>query len=1039
MMYGTTFGRSLFETPSGRVEPDSDVHFGVLLIASTSEREGAPRDHVCSMIWPTSPLDHSRHSLRQALYRLRRLGMPISLKGARVEINGEDTYIDIRRLLLGEAGREELMAIGTQPFLPAYMPKLGPAYAVWLDELRDRADNVRRIALVEAIREARTHARFREIHTLARALLELDPFNETATLSLAEALVMDGSKVEALRMLEAYEQEVGTVADALRIPVRTLKRRVSESLDDALLPRKYEVTFVGREEEFRELRTMFVATRQGRGQCAVVTGEAGIGKTRITNELLRLAVLDGAMVVSYPCTSGDSLSPLSSLLTLTQALLSQPGALGCSQEHLQYLRKLHSPESSQSTVISGMGADIAYAQLVYALSELVAAITDEGPVVLFVDDAQRLHQTAWRIFTDIVDRLPGKSVLLLLATRHLPEWYSGLGINGSDGRARHVRLGPLDYAESRRYLSAWCEKNRVMLSEEDSHVFATTASGNPFYLGELAGHVGRGGDARQAPPSIRGLIELQYAATTREAQRVLLVISLLQTRASLARVTEVLGVTPSDFVGALEELEIAGLVKASGSVMRAKHDLVGDVTIGISTTGVVGFLRTRIAELLEAEAEREDSVDLLADSLTQWEYVGDSVKIFSVGMRLGQRFFNLGLGTDSHSAYERAAVHAQTDEERSNVTEGLIRSAFLSGNTPATVEHLQKWRSMKRPPSGPNESLEMRLLAAEVGIVTIDKPLDYRPLLEMVGEEAIPLSSRLRALAICAMTADQCYDAATVSEVRSKIGEFDENDEENIYGLVARLVAAVVFEPAPEVMKVAEQIVRVSRQHSDLRIKIMGPRWASSGLRRIGAAERRLELVTESSALAEKHKLTYHLYSCWEHSCSSYLQLNQFNEAAEVLQKLESGCPPGTVLYAAYCLTNRAVLAYSTRDETMAIELMPHLPERSPFAATASHHAWVASRVALKLVADPGSVEDVEIDQLIAFQPLGNAVGGQDDRVAILVEALCSKQRVERAREVVEHYRASTRSNLGTVERLERILSNAEELTTLQTSPRAET
>ena len=454
-MHGITFGRGLFETTAGRVDPDSDVHFGLLLIAAASEREGASREEICTLLWPDVAPEQARHSLRQALYRLRRLAVPIHLRGTRVTLNGEDTHVDLRRLFEGSAQREELLAIGTLPFLPGYTPRLGPRFAAWLEALRDRANSVRRFALVEAIRDARAQARFRDIHKLARALLTLDPLNETATLSLAEALVMDGSKVEALRMLDAYEEEVGLISDALRIPVRTLRRRVSEGLDDALLPRRYEVPFVGREAEFTELRTMFVATRQGKGQCAVVTGEAGIGKTRITSELLRLAVLDGAMAVTYSCTSGDALSPLSSLLTLTQALLAQPGALGCSQEHLQYLRRLNAPESSPPIAVSGMGADIAYAQLVYALSELVAAIADEGPLVVFVDDAQRLHQTSWRIFTDLVDRLPDRRVLLVFATRQLPEWYASLGITGSDGRSRHVRLKPFPYAESRSYLSAW--------------------------------------------------------------------------------------------------------------------------------------------------------------------------------------------------------------------------------------------------------------------------------------------------------------------------------------------------------------------------------------------------------------------------------------------------------------------------------------------------------------------------------------------------------------------------------------------------------
>jgi DNA-binding SARP family transcriptional activator len=1014
-MHGITFGRGLFETTAGRVEPDSDVHFGLLLIASAADREGASRDEICALLWPESPADQSRHSLRQALYRLRRLAVPIHLRGTRVVLNGEDTHIDLRRLMQGSAQREELLAIGTLPFLPGYAPKLGPRFSGWLDALRDRANSVRRFALVEAIREARTQARFRDIHKLARALLALDPLNETATLALAEALVMDGSKVEALRMLEEYEDEVGSISESLRIPVRTLRRRVSECLDDALLPRRFEVPFVGRDAEFTELRTMFVATRAGRGQCAVITGEAGIGKTRITNELLRLAVLDGAMAVTYSCTSGDALSPLSSLLTLTQALLAQPGALGCSQEHLQYLRRLNTPESNPPVVISGMGAEVAYAQLVYALAELVAAISEEAPLLIFVDDAQRLHATAWRIFTDLVDRLPDRRVLLVFATRQLPECYATLGITGSDGRARHLRLKALAYSESRNYLSAWSDKHGVVLSEEDTHEFAVTAEGNPFYLGELAGHVGRGGDARQAPASIRGLIELQYAATSRHAQRVLLVISLLQSRASLARVTAVLGITPSEFVAALEELELAGLVAATGVRLRVKHELVADVTVALGTPGVVNFLRARIAGSLEEEAEETDSVELLSDSLTHWEGVGDAGKVFAVGMRLGDRFYELGLGSEAHNAYRRADVFAATTIDRKRATEGQMKASFLSGNTSLCLKHFDEWSQLLDQVAirEPRLDLEFKLLAAEVAVAEVRHPSDCRELLALAALNQLSTQGRLRALAISAMAADHSYDMAALSEIREQLDRLQTSNRTDVYGQLARMVCLTVFGHSTDVISAADRFVTRCRGHDDYRFRLMGPRWASSAMRKIGNMERRVELVLESMDLALRYRLRPHQIHCWEHLCDSYIKMRSVPEAETALAHLANAREGGDTLYAAFYAVNRANLCYLTRDRKAAQAILPELLPPPPSQTATSVHAWLAARVGAKIVCAPDTISTDEINQLLALQRLGSAIGGQEDRLDILLEALAIRGNAETAEVVVLEYAKHLDRKLG--------------------------
>ncbi|MGC9358088.1 MAG: ABC transporter substrate-binding protein, partial [Anaerolineae bacterium] len=59
--------------------------------------------------------------------------------------------------------------------------------------------------------------------------------------------------------------------------------------------------FVGREEEHAKLVSAWEATRQGRGQLTLVEGEAGVGKTRLLDEVLRYAKTQGAKVLRGRC------------------------------------------------------------------------------------------------------------------------------------------------------------------------------------------------------------------------------------------------------------------------------------------------------------------------------------------------------------------------------------------------------------------------------------------------------------------------------------------------------------------------------------------------------------------------------------------------------------------------------------------------------------------------------------------------------------------------------------------------------------------
>jgi hypothetical protein len=66
---------------------------------------------------------------------------------------------------------------------------------------------------------------------------------------------------------------------------------------------------VGRDEELRILESCLGAAQSGRGGCAVLTGEPGIGKSRLARELMRLAAGRGATVVAGRAVPAGASAP----------------------------------------------------------------------------------------------------------------------------------------------------------------------------------------------------------------------------------------------------------------------------------------------------------------------------------------------------------------------------------------------------------------------------------------------------------------------------------------------------------------------------------------------------------------------------------------------------------------------------------------------------------------------------------------------------------------------------------------------------------
>lgn len=994
-MIGVTFGQCLFHTSHARVEPDSDVHFGLLLYVAAAPGAGPLRDDVAEVMWSGSDPDHARHSLRQAMYRLRQLGFSLRLRAGRVVFQAE-AAVDLATVLReGDSlSRDQLLTYGTLPFLPGYTPKLGAVFSEWVEGLRVQVGGTLRRSLVSAVREARAEAAFRDVHKLARALLALDPLNETGTLALAEALAMEGSKVEALRMLEAYEEEVGGVEEGLRLPARTLRRRVSENLADALLPRRYEVPFVGRVDEFGLMRRLFAESRHGSARCAVITGEAGIGKTRLATELLRLAILDGATTTTYTCTSGDTQSPLSSLLHITQALLALPGALGCAREHLQYLRRVVAPEAPGEGRLEGVPADVAYAQLVYALTELASAIADEAPLVVFIDDAHRLHQTAWRLFTDLVDRIETRGILLIVTARKLPEWYTGLGICGSGGRAHVVRLASLGAAEAERFVEVWSEKNGVAVGAEERSAIAAWSAGNPFYLSELAAHVGRGGDVSQAPPSVRGLIELQYAATTREAHRVLAVVSLLQSRATAERVTRVLRIEPSGFLSALEELEDVGLVAASGQVLRTKHDLVGDVALRLSPPGVLGYLRFRVASCLEEEAGETENLELLGDSLTQWEGLGDSKRVYEVGMRLGDGLLASGMAREASSSFQRAASAASSDDQFCSTIERAIGAARLN-NDFVEIARLAPERQKRRRHAEAIALADVNVAEARYWCGDfIAEPWLYT----VAADRSASPQLRMRAAEAAAVFADHEWDHERVRLVASGVADLSASDADNGF---LRLVVTTVTGRRSDVEDEVSSFLSGSRQCSDGE-HARDSRRAAEALLRVGSRERALPLLLESASISRRLRLSGQTITTLHKLGLLYLAELRVADARELEAEL-SATPGSNPLEAVLHRHLTAYLAWVDSDQPLAVSILGSLEAgsaREPKSARiGTLSSWLAAALAARHPLSDGVVREAR-----SMMANVGVYGTLDLDVAVIVDALRQTGNHEHARRIAEDY-----------------------------------
>jgi hypothetical protein len=441
--------------------------------------------------------------------------------------------------------------------------------------------------------------------------------------------MLAGAKVEAVAILDKYLGELGPNAGDIRLPAQLLRKRFTEPV----VRRRHSTIatdrhFIGREQEIADLTMSLRRARWHDGSAVLLHGPSGIGKTRIVAELAKAAQIEGYREIVIECRETDLHRPLSVILETLPELLSTPGALGCAPESMVVLRRLVG-DSVHSGEVAGAGTaaveasvDIALrtirAQSIrHAILDLLAAVSDEQPLLLSIDDVHWIDDASWELLSDLVHRVRATRIFLILTSR-----YSTVR---SDRPARvPVELGlkripALSRESCIRLTRAIGDDLAAIPSEEVENWLVSSSEGTPLMLKALIDHWIVTGNASGVPPTLVGLIDQRLDRLSGDALRAIQTIGLLGRFASLDRIKDALQLPVHSLLQALEQLEQTGCLASSDAALVVSHGLVARIARARLSMLVEAALRGSISDALEVEYTQTNETQLLLEALRHLE------------------------------------------------------------------------------------------------------------------------------------------------------------------------------------------------------------------------------------------------------------------------------------------------------------------------------------------------------------------------------------------------------------------------------------
>jgi DNA-binding SARP family transcriptional activator len=490
-----TLELTCFGAPTARLgdrPPPGDVlwrkHLALLVYLALSPHSSRPRNQILGVLWPEKDEAHARHSLNEAVRRLR-----ISLGPGRLQSEDESISLStqgldvdaVRFRALAGSNPSEAIALLRGDFLEGFAVEDAPEFEEWAagERARFRAGGAQAlVAHGEALLGA---GRFVAAGEAATRALGLEPYAEPACRLGMRAAALSRDAAGALKSYHTFAERLLQIGERPSRELSELATRIRSArwqhsdgptlIDEPLL--------VGRPAALGRIAVTVAEGLTHGPRMLLISGAFGMGKTRLLRYCLERLALEGAVTSRARPLESDQDTPWSTLRALMRAgLLAAPGLPAADPHALGVLAALVPELATRFEPCPPRDR----AEVAAALAGLLHALADEAPVGVGVDEAELCDGASLGALSAAIEQLPALPIVVVVASAPREQGVPaellrlqrevGRGIPGT--AVQLDALAAEDLGELVATLAPWCsgEAERDRLTRR----LAFETGGNPF-------------------------------------------------------------------------------------------------------------------------------------------------------------------------------------------------------------------------------------------------------------------------------------------------------------------------------------------------------------------------------------------------------------------------------------------------------------------------------------------------------------------------------------------------------------------------------
>jgi DNA-binding NarL/FixJ family response regulator len=384
---------------------------------------------------------------------------------------------------------------------------------------------------------------------------------------------------------------------------------------------------IGRTSELAQLSSVLRDAKKGSGRTLIVSGEGGIGKTRLLTAASDKAASDGWNVVlgrSYAVESGipyalfsDAFLPL--LQTFDQASLNVLTRGGAAELSMLF-PVLGKPEHRERLSADADAGDLK-ARLLWNFTQLLGRLAGRQPLCIVLENLQWSDSSSLELFHFLARNVTSNPIAILASyneterdlnqfLRTTEQSLLNLGV------AAQLRLGPLSQAEVFDLLTSRYDGDTAAMRQFSALLYGWTR-GNPFFIEETMKELIESGllkkeggrwigwelESLKLPTTVKDAVIARIGRLSRDSRELADVAAVVGTPMTFPQLSTLSGLDESALARALDELcsqRILAEQRTTGETAYAfAHPMVQQVLYGSLGSGKTRLLHSRVADALE--------------------------------------------------------------------------------------------------------------------------------------------------------------------------------------------------------------------------------------------------------------------------------------------------------------------------------------------------------------------------------------------------------------------------------------------------------